>query len=917
MKSTLFLVILTIAIGINAGQLYSQENKTCGATEYLNQMIEQDPSIPAKMKQYENEQAIYIEQQKAKKTAIAQTYVIPVVFHVIHNNGYENISNAQIESAIAILNRDFAKMNADTISVKAPFNDIIAKCNYEFRLAKKDPNGNCTNGIERIRSFTYAMGGNAAKISQWPREKYLNIWVVGKIDPLVRGSGQVAAYATFPSAAAGFLYPLDGVLSLHDYVGNIGTSNNNNSRTLTHEVGHYLNLSHTWGNDSDVAIACGDDGVTDTPITEGNSNCNTPIDYTCTSQSVIETYKFDSVKVSSGIIDPTPAPKLTDSLILFGNFNAVNAANNPSKDSVFSYSGWGIGGIDQDTAYSSLTGNIDLSKYYEVTLTPNYGRVMSVSALSFSVSRSATGVKTFAVRSSKDNFSSNLTAISTDPLVKVKTDNIFYYKMDTTRIVNGCKVSIAPSITSVPLTFRIYGWNAEDVAGSFDLDNFTVSFTGGINENVENYMNYSYCTKMFTLGQQARMDAALNSSVSSRNNLWSTANLAATGVNGTTTQDCPPIAGFYNSFGTQVCEGSGNTVSYFDNSTNGTPTSWSWTFSNGTPAASTAQNPTVTFNTPGWQSVSLTVSNANGSSTKTIDKQIYVSPTTASYVGNFYDSFEDKSKFDSEWFITNFPVEQNNPTIWQHTTSAAYTGVSSAKLNSYVPYNAAYPFSDNIGDVDELITPSMDLAGVSPLYLGFRYSVATRAFKSKDVAEKLQVYFSTSCGKAWALLTTISGATLTNAGSTTSSYIPPANNTSLWKTFNLPLTSTQAKSNIRFKFVYSSSGYSNNVYIDDINIGSSPLGINELEETANTLAVYPNPANETARITYHVGKKQYVDLAIYDVLGNKVLPLVAQTQDEGDYSYALDKNTIAKGMYFIRLNVNDKSSTTRKFIMLD
>ncbi|MEX1131791.1 MAG: hypothetical protein WEC15_01075, partial [Flavobacteriales bacterium] len=106
------------------------------------------------------------------------TYVISVVFHVIHNNGPENISDEQLYDAIRVLNNDFNKLNTDWPGVRPEFLDIVADVGIEFRLARKDPQGNCTNGITRtVSQLTYS-GDQAMKdLIQWPRNRYLNVWV--------------------------------------------------------------------------------------------------------------------------------------------------------------------------------------------------------------------------------------------------------------------------------------------------------------------------------------------------------------------------------------------------------------------------------------------------------------------------------------------------------------------------------------------------------------------------------------------------------------------------------------------------------------------------------------------------------------------------------------------------------------------
>ena len=193
-----------------------------------------------------------------------ELYVIPVVFHIIHDNGPENISNEQVFDAMEVLNRDFRLMNADTGQIVAGFVDIAADVDIEFRLAKRDPQGNCHSGINRIASLLTYEGTNEMKqLINWPRASYMNVYVCSE-------AAGAAGYTNYPSEWGA---NTDGIVLKHEYVGSIGTSNPYRSRTLTHECGHWLNLPHTWGssNNPNEPDNCEvDDGVEDTPLCLGS-----------------------------------------------------------------------------------------------------------------------------------------------------------------------------------------------------------------------------------------------------------------------------------------------------------------------------------------------------------------------------------------------------------------------------------------------------------------------------------------------------------------------------------------------------------------------------------------------------------------------------------------------------------------------
>jgi Pregnancy-associated plasma protein-A len=196
---------------------------------------------------------------------------IPVVVHVVHRNNTEDISQAQIDSQIDVLNKDFRKRNADISGVPAPFAPLAADSRITFKLATVDPSGNPTNGVTRTRTtqsgFTdddavksAATGGANA----WPADQYLNLWVCHLL-------GGLLGYAQFPGGPAA----TDGVVCRHSAFGTTGTAAApfNLGRTATHEIGHWLNLRHIWGDDGD---GCGGtDFVADTP-NQGGPNVGTP-----------------------------------------------------------------------------------------------------------------------------------------------------------------------------------------------------------------------------------------------------------------------------------------------------------------------------------------------------------------------------------------------------------------------------------------------------------------------------------------------------------------------------------------------------------------------------------------------------------------------------------------------------------------
>jgi hypothetical protein len=195
---------------------------------------------------------------------------IPVVVHVVWNTAPQNISDAQIHSQINVLNQDFRKQNPDIGKVPAVWQSIAADAEIEFFLATTNPQGTPTSGITRTQTqrTSFPQAGNPIKSAAtggahpWPADRYLNIWVAPRLTSPI---GDLLGYAQFPGGPAA----PDGVVILHSAFGTTGTAAApfNLGRTATHEIGHWLNLFHIWGDDG---TGCnGTDEVDDTPNQAG------------------------------------------------------------------------------------------------------------------------------------------------------------------------------------------------------------------------------------------------------------------------------------------------------------------------------------------------------------------------------------------------------------------------------------------------------------------------------------------------------------------------------------------------------------------------------------------------------------------------------------------------------------------------
>jgi len=239
----------------------------CGTMEVHRRLLTESVTYRERRALIENRAMAY--ESRARSVARTGLVTIPVVVHVVHNpaDPSQNIGEEQIHSQIEVLNQDFRAGNTDASKVPAVWKDRVADCNIEFRLASQDPNGSPTDGITRTgstkRSFSTDLddvkSGATGGADPWPSDDYLNVWVCGDLRDSIGRS--ILGYAQFPGGPPS----TDGVVIAYWCFGVGGTAQApfDLGRTATHEIGHWLDLRHIWGDDR--GSCGGDDLVSDTP----------------------------------------------------------------------------------------------------------------------------------------------------------------------------------------------------------------------------------------------------------------------------------------------------------------------------------------------------------------------------------------------------------------------------------------------------------------------------------------------------------------------------------------------------------------------------------------------------------------------------------------------------------------------------
>ncbi|WP_299119300.1 GEVED domain-containing protein [uncultured Tenacibaculum sp.] len=252
-----------------------------------------DPGLESRMKQIEKFTQKRVKEMESYQGKVNGSIItIPVVVHVLYTNSTNNISDAQILSQIDVLNKDFRRTNTDKTNKWSQ----AADTQIEFAMAKVDPNGNATTAITRkqvsgadwgtkFKAYNAMKSSATGGVNPWNTAEYLNMWIVPKMtNTSPQGDRTILGYAQFPGGAAA----TDGLVMIHDAFGSTGTLNPsfNLGRTTTHEIGHYLNLRHIWG-DGDCSK---DDFVSDTPKSDApNYGCKTG-HVSCGSEDMVQNY---------------------------------------------------------------------------------------------------------------------------------------------------------------------------------------------------------------------------------------------------------------------------------------------------------------------------------------------------------------------------------------------------------------------------------------------------------------------------------------------------------------------------------------------------------------------------------------------------------------------------------------------------
>ncbi len=561
----------------------------CKTYSYLEDIAHSHPSkleqIKEKNKAFNSFLNGFVSPQTFLKSSCETSdYIIPVVFHILHQNGNENLSDDVITGQMQRLNLDFQALNTDLDDVLDTFKSHIGNPNFEFRLAKIDPQGNPTNGIVRYNTSQTNTPHNYynswTENRQWPREKYLNIYIGKNV-------GENTAGFTFLPAWVDNQPMSDAIFCSASYIGE-------NDRTLTHEIGHWLNLDHLWGgsNSPGQPDNCQmDDGVSDTPLSIGWSSC-------------------------------------------------------------------------------TLEG---------------------------------------------------------------------------------------------------------ESCGSLD--------------NVENYMEYSFCSKMFTNGQAERMEALLNSSIAQRNNLYSINNLVATGVTELSTVSVSPDRKI-------IC--ASDTLTLTDNSYYGV-CERTWQADSSLFISEQQNDISLVYPYAGLYDIGIDVSNASDNLSADFNAFILVE-NPSEFWPPYLEDFESVNTLPSNRWIADY----HNETTFQIHSSIGYNSSKSIFYDN---------FNHDISSKINLYSSAADLSGLTSAKISFNYAFAQQNTSNRDI---LRVLVSGDCGLNWTAVYYRVGSFLSTRDTLDNIAFLPADSTE-WSSHQISVPSYLLNERFQIKFEFTPKG-GNNLFLDNVHL---------------------------------------------------------------------------------------------------
>ncbi len=705
-------IVLAMASVVMSLVTFGQQN-ICYSTEIVNKMRLENPDYDQQLMEMENMQRKWVASQQLDPSFDARAVrTIPIVFHVLYNTTAQNVSDALIQQTLNQLNKDFSKTNTDLSTARSVVQPFATDVQIQFCLAQTNPSGQPTTGINRVSTSEACFDPNTETnkmksastngVAPWNPQKYLNVWIVNICGSSPQ-TGGVAGYAYLPTnnvnnpATGNGMHgsSIDGMVISF----NIGLGTGN--RTLTHEIGHYLGLRHTWGDAS--SNACGnvfpntDDGFNDTPDSRApnygctpNTSCTGNSSYgdlyedhmdysSCTRLFTLQQANFmnnvltnirSSLVTNNNVCASTGAP--------VANFTATPTTicpgqtvqfTNASTGTVTTYAWQFPGGTPATSTSANPTVTYNTAGTYNVTLTVSNGTQNSTETKTAFITVATATALPLSEGFQNTTFPPTGWSLNNPDQgttwVRTTSAGGFGASSASAYVNNYNYSSTGQSDWLITPSYSFSGVAAGRIKWDYAYRQYNQT---GFNDSLEvlystncgatwtslwlrggaslSTVSTTSGTNFVPTSTQWKADSVSLASLSGQANVRFAfrnrnsygQNIFLDNVNIFNAAPTQVVAPVANFVGNPTTVTVGNSVAFTDLSTNN-PTSWSWSFAGGTPATSTQQNPTIQYNTPGTYAVTLTATNTGGNDGET--KTAYITVVTGGGGGTTCDTLSN------------------------------------------------------------------------------------------------------------------------------------------------------------------------------------------------------------------------------------------------------------------------------------
>jgi len=830
--------------------------------------------------------------------------IIPVVVHVIHNFGNENISDASIQGALDALNKNINGqsdkfLNQPSGNPLTP--DIFAArrgvANVEFRLAKLDPNGNPTTGILRVQSelTNKPENRNAVKrLSYWNSYQYFNIWTLKSFAD--QDEGFLAGFAQFPDRGA---MSTDGVVLISSAMSDV------QSTTLTHEAGHWLGLRHIWGD-----AECGDDGVKDTPTQKySNGVGDNPGPFPSPATFPYHVGDGDGEGCLADSLNP--AGEMFMNFMDYTNDNYVTMFSagqvdrmNETLEGIYDEV-TGISSVGYREYLSSAT-NIEATGTADGFVTPScsqkadFGLLTGGASICDKENIVLKGNKTLFgnanINSMVWNFGDGNTDNSNNNSVSHTYNGVGSFDVSLTIVYNErlevrstdlSDLNNADSYDSIPETLIAQGTEAElNVMGATNIVLHLDVDSLSINSHFEHlpvdslgkeHSSSFFGVDTFLLTFYTEFGGNITTEETNRLalcfNNWSLDSIIASQNTATLEWEYDTLTYYYGEYSSDAYDAYFMDTLFYRGQIEQTTY---FAYYENTCTSTTVKENFISVN-------SLSPSNT---------------------AGDYTYSFEDENDLSSDWMVgtsttdNDWDFNVNQSSSWERIEGVAVNGSASIMIDGG---------SLTLGS-NELISVAYDLSTLTSPAIKFSYSGASA---NTFPVNELNVYYSNDCGNSWGVLGSLSKYQVANAGLYAVNFKPL---TSEWNDTVMKKSALKSD-NIKFKFEYVTSGVSNNFYLDNIQIGEESALFSP-SESASKLSIYPNPTSGIAVIELENLAEMNVEVKLVNILGAEVMNLFEGEIVSNYYSIeGVDLSHLETGIYFVKVVANGNIVTTEKLIL--